>query len=114
MLLLGEGASIDQDNNTLLNCVARGGYIDTVKLLLRKGAPIEAIKKDDSTPFHLATQNGHTRVVEVLLGKGTPMEALNLEGILHPILPYRMVIPVQWRYFPKKVPQLKLSIHRIL
>lgn len=80
MLLFGEGASIDQDNNTLFNCVARGGYIDTVKLLLRKGAPIEAFKKDDNTPFHLATQNGHTRVVEVLLGKGTPMEAMNLES----------------------------------
>lgn len=40
-ILSGKGSQGDQANNTLLHYAARGGYTDTVKLLLRKGALIE-------------------------------------------------------------------------
>ena len=48
-LLLDLGVLIevmDSDNSTLLHRAAQGGHIDMVKLLLRKGSPIESVDND--------------------------------------------------------------------
>lgn len=52
--LFGKGASLkvqDHDGNTLLYCAVRGGYTDTVTLLLGKGATIEAVNQENDTPL---------------------------------------------------------------
>ena len=40
-----------------------------VKLLLERGARIEAIDENNNTPLHLAARKGYTGMVDLLLGK---------------------------------------------
>jgi hypothetical protein len=69
----------ENDNNigrTPLSWAAEGGYEAVVKLLLEKGAEIEA--GDDifgRTPLSLAAEGGHEAVVKLLLKKGAEIEA---------------------------------------
>ena len=76
-LLFGKGASIDKKDNTLLHCAAVCGYTDTVRILLDKGTPIQALNTDYQSPLHLAAMNGHTGIVDILLGKGASFEAMS-------------------------------------
>ena len=59
----------NQKETALHKAVSRGN-IDIVRLLLGKGASIEALNFEDDTPLHLAAWNGHTGVVELLLERG--------------------------------------------
>jgi len=68
-LLLANGAYIEatrsDDGSTPLDTAAFNGHTDVVRLLLEKGANIEA-----TTPLHTAAYNGHIGVVRLLLEKG--------------------------------------------
>jgi ankyrin repeat protein len=46
-----------------------------VKLLLEKGADLEAKSPNGQTPLLLATEKGHEAVVKLLLEKGADLEA---------------------------------------
>jgi len=46
-----------------------------VKLLLDKGANINAKDKNNSTALSLATKNGHKKIVEILKAKGGKTDA---------------------------------------
>ena len=65
----------DDLKETSLHKAAVGGHDDIVRLLLKKGASIEAINKNSYTPLHLAALNGHTSTVELLLTRGASIEA---------------------------------------
>ena len=55
-------------------------YPPTVRLLLSKGASIEATNKDNYTPLHRAAQSGHISTVELLLSKGASIEVTNISN----------------------------------
>ena len=51
-----------------------------VRLLLEKGADIEARTKKGSTPLHRAAWGGIDKVVRLLLEKGADIEARTKKG----------------------------------
>jgi len=53
---------------------------DIIKVLLDRGADIEAKDMFGRTPLIMATEMGHTRIVEVLPGKGADFEWKNSCG----------------------------------
>jgi ankyrin repeat protein len=62
-------------DKTPLHCAAEEGHEATVKLLLEKGADIEAKDHDHQAPLHCAAEAGHTAIVKLLLEKGADIEA---------------------------------------
>jgi ankyrin repeat protein len=65
------GSNID----TPLCIAARNGHEAVVKLLLEKGAELEAKDRDSRTPLSWAAENGYGAVVKLLLEKGAELEA---------------------------------------
>jgi hypothetical protein len=57
------------------------GLIETVELLLEKGATIEATTSDGRTAMYIAAANGHDAVVKPLLEKGANIEATASDGM---------------------------------
>ena len=69
----GEGAPLDS--------AAFYGLIDVLRLLLKQGENIEAMRGDNgSTPLSTAADRGHTAVVRLLLVKGANIEATRSDG----------------------------------
>jgi ankyrin repeat protein len=65
---------------TALICAARYGHLEVVKLLLEKGANIEAHTwGQPATALSWAAANGHTAIVKLLLEKGAKLEAHSVE-----------------------------------
>ena len=60
-------------NDDLLEA-ARKGDLNTVKVLIEKGAPVEAKTPYGQTPLYLAAMNGHEAIVEYLIAKGAKTE----------------------------------------
>lgn len=56
---------------TPLLLASENGYEAVVRLLIEKGAEVNAIDEDRSTPLLLAPKNGHEAVVRLLIEKGT-------------------------------------------
>jgi ankyrin repeat protein len=59
---------------------ASNGQTDTVKLLLEKGATIDATNKDGWTAVLLAANHGQTETVKLLLEKGAKIDATENTG----------------------------------
>ena len=51
-------------------------HIGVVKVLLDRGATVDATDGGKWTALHIAASNGHTEVVKVLLGKGASIDAI--------------------------------------
>ena len=75
----------DDRKETALHKAAYRGYNDIIRILLYKGASIDAMNEDNRTPLHHAVQNSHTSTMELLLTKGASIEATdkNSETPLH-------------------------------
>ncbi|KAJ5202305.1 ankyrin [Penicillium cf. viridicatum] len=56
--------------DTALQAGARVGYEEAVKLLLDKGAIVDARGGDGGTAIHAAVAEGHKHIVELLLSHG--------------------------------------------
>ncbi|MDR2377463.1 MAG: ankyrin repeat domain-containing protein, partial [Puniceicoccales bacterium] len=69
-----------REGQTLLHFAARGGHMRLTRLLLEKGAAVEAKDNDENTPLLLAALNGYTEVVPLLLEKKATVEAKNKYG----------------------------------
>ena len=66
-------------HGTLLHFACCNSHTAVVKLLLNKGANIEAQNDEHWTPLHLACQNGQTDVVKLLLNNRANIEAQDNE-----------------------------------
>ncbi|OCL01008.1 ankyrin, partial [Cenococcum geophilum 1.58] len=66
---------------TALHYAAQKGHEAVVRLLLDRGANIEAkCKFTDSTALHDAALYGHVAVTELLLDRGADTEARGVDG----------------------------------
>ena len=59
---------------------ARKGDVEAIKVLLDKGANLEAVNENGQTPLHCAAREGHKKAIKVLLDKGANLEAVNEYG----------------------------------
>jgi ankyrin repeat protein len=66
--------------NTELFHTCRTGDIETVRVLLERGADIEARDSDNWTPLHVACAWGHLAVTRLLLDAGADMNVRDNDG----------------------------------
>ena len=66
--------------NWTLRKAADQGHEHIVRLLLKKGANVNAFEGDKDTALVCASRNGHERMVQLLLEKGANIDAARLEG----------------------------------
>jgi ankyrin repeat protein len=72
----------DKHDRTLLSWAALDGNEPTVRLLLEKGAELEA--KDGEygqTPLSWAVENGHESIVKMLIERGADVESTECNGL---------------------------------
>lgn len=82
--LLAAGAGVDtlgQDGETVLMTVARGGHVDAARLLISKGADVNAREAwHGQTALMWAAAQGHVAMIDLLLKNGAEVDARsNLE-----------------------------------
>ena len=65
---------------TCLMAAARNGHLDICRLLLDKGAKVEAKNSDGWTPLHYAARNDHIEIVRLLCDRGADVEACSNDG----------------------------------
>ncbi|KDO17811.1 TKL protein kinase [Saprolegnia parasitica CBS 223.65] len=65
---------------TPLHRAAYNGHVDVARLLLDKGADVEASNANGYTPLHYAAQGKKPEMVEFLLAKGAKIDAKNKNG----------------------------------
>ncbi|KAK7495386.1 hypothetical protein BaRGS_00013325 [Batillaria attramentaria] len=87
--LLNSGAPVNchdesKNSETPLHVACRCGSEDLLKLLLNKGADIEAKNKEGFTPLHTACKYGRKVAVERLIARGANINAAG-EGALTPL-----------------------------
>ena len=56
-------------------------YLEAARLLLERGAAVDATTKKGSTPLMLACKHGHVEAARLLLEKGAAVDAKNEEGM---------------------------------
>lgn len=82
--LLRKGANVNcadtKFGGTPLHWAAYNGHRRVVKLLVSKGAEINARNNDGRTPFMLAAAMGHHRVVQLLAEEGATVDAQDNSG----------------------------------
>ena len=69
--LLAAGAEC----NTALHAAVRGGHVNVVRLLLDRGADVEAKGSSKWAPLHMAARGGHEAVIGLLLDREAAIEA---------------------------------------
>ena len=65
---------------TCLKAAAEHGHLAICRLLLDKGAQVEARNRYGCTPLHYAAWNGHVEIVRLLCDRGADVEARNNNG----------------------------------
>ncbi|MEK6237992.1 MAG: ankyrin repeat domain-containing protein, partial [Planctomycetales bacterium] len=82
--LLDKGAPINarhgEDGTTPLVSTALQGRLEVVKLLLKRGAKVEAANNDGNTPLHVAAFLCRSEIVELLLENGGSVLQKNKRG----------------------------------
>jgi ankyrin repeat protein len=76
---LDHGADVNKGGGTLLRLAVEGGQGDVVKLLLEKGANVNATNVDGGTPLMMAATYGHADIVKLLLPKVTNVNAVDVQ-----------------------------------
>ncbi|KAK0161085.1 hypothetical protein PV327_009600 [Microctonus hyperodae] len=61
-------------------CAAAAGHLALVKLLVRRGAKLNATSKTNSTPLRAACFDGHYEIVKFLVQRGADIEVANKHG----------------------------------
>lgn len=76
---LSEGADINykdkREGNTPLIWAAHGGHIEIARLLIQKGADVNAVTSSGGTPLIYAAKFGNVEIVKLLLETGAKMDA---------------------------------------
>ncbi|RDW75101.1 hypothetical protein BP6252_06243 [Coleophoma cylindrospora] len=70
----------DKSRRTPLHWASHNGHINIVKLLLEKGADVNAADKDSCSPLYWASQDGQIDVVKLLLEKGASINTAEHTG----------------------------------
>ena len=80
--LLDEGANIDEltSMGTALHAASLRGHTEMVRLLIRRGAKLDAEHRLLGTPLHAAARFNNVAVVNVLVAAGAKLEVLNNHG----------------------------------
>ena len=76
MRVLEKGASANAGEWAPLMCAASRGYTDIAKLLIEKGAKVNARANMDWTPLMFAARDGHANVARMLIEKGAKVNAV--------------------------------------
>jgi ankyrin repeat protein len=76
----GQISVTDVDGHTPLHKAAIYGEEETARLLVQRGAPLEAIDNAGATPLHLAAFEGEEMVVRLMLEAGASREAVGTRG----------------------------------
>ena len=71
----------DADGRTALHRAAGGGHLAIARLLLEKGADIEAKDKYGTTALHFAASSGDEGLVRLLIEKGADVNAKDEDGM---------------------------------
>ena len=79
--LVVHGAAVQKDGWSPLHYAATGGNVAIVKLLLSKGAALEARSPNGSTPLMMAARYGNEEAVDALLSAGADRAATNQQGL---------------------------------
>jgi ankyrin repeat protein len=79
--LLDRGAQVDKTGWSPLHYAATGPDAAAVRLLLERGAAIEAASPNRTTPLMMAAQYGPEASVEALLQRGADAKARNDRGL---------------------------------
>ena len=69
-----------EDGWTCLIDAASYGHLDICRLLIDKGAQVEAKDSDGWTPLHSAALRGHVEIVRLLCDRGADVEARDNGG----------------------------------
>lgn len=84
-LLLTNGSKVNSKNkkpsNTPLHFAAINGDIEIVKMLLDRGANIDAKNQYGRTPLHNAIENKKMEITELLLNRGANINVKSNDGI---------------------------------
>ena len=64
-----------------LHDASAGGYYDIARVLLQRGAKVDAIDNDGDSPLHLASNVGHAHVVDLLLNHAGEALAATMRGV---------------------------------
>ena len=78
--LIEGGSEVNQPGWSALLYAAMEGHLDTVKLLLEKGANPDSRAPSQLTPLMIASRNGHIKVVRALLAAKADPNAKNDRG----------------------------------
>lgn len=65
---------------TPLHFAAREGELESARLLVAAGAPIDRVAADGKTPLNLAIYNGHYELAELLVDAGADINLADAEG----------------------------------
>jgi ankyrin repeat protein len=79
--VLAVKGTVEAIGATPLYIAAKEGHLAVVKLLLEKGAAIEAKAEDGCTPISTAAFNGHADVVKLLLERGAAVEGKHKDRV---------------------------------
>jgi hypothetical protein len=72
-----------EDGMTCLEIAASNGYFDICRLLIDKGADIEAKSSRGLTPLQYAAGQGEIEILHLLCDRGAGIEALSISGWRH-------------------------------
>ena len=73
-------AKVGEYERTCLMIAALNGHLAICRLLIDKGAQLEAKNIDDWTPLHYAAFQGHVEIVRLLCDRGADVEARSIYG----------------------------------
>ena len=76
-----EAKEVGEDGWTCLHAAAYNGHLAICRLLLDKGAQLEAKDSGGGTPLHWAASRGHVEIFRLLCDRGADVEARNRWGM---------------------------------
>ena len=71
-----------KDRQTALHVASRVGDVDVVKLLVSRGASLNAITSDHYTPLHIAAKEGHDDIARLMLDHGVLTSPTTKVGVI--------------------------------
>jgi ankyrin repeat protein len=83
-VLIARGAAVNRPGWTPLHYAAASGDVDIARLLIKRGARVDAVSPPASgsfTPLMMAAREGRPEVAEYLMGQGANPRLANTEGL---------------------------------